>query len=631
MVIMAQACGIGILTVLLVLYLRYKRLELHTLKAYLWIWTASMVNLVIDITSAFMNLYMEYFDKWLVNVVNKVYLVSLVCLTTVALLYVVYDGYAQAEEYRTKRRIVLAICIVGSVIIFLSPIEVVSTARHTVYTRGISVVGTYGICLLEILWTIAVTTSAKRRMNTERRRAVLTWLVLWLFAMALQFITGELMVAGFCGALGVMVIYLRLENPEMYIDRATGFFNQVAFDEYTKQLFNDGTDFSVICMKFPYDLYSGNNRIEHDIQVEVVNYCKGIQGVGVFQNDFDELFLLIQDEEYAKKLMNMLLERFSLPWGKRNDYILDLNWLFMPPDIVKGQAGNILYVIRDILNSSTYFSDTNFLTADGAIITEINLEQKYERMLSDAIDKDRIEVYFQPIYSMEHKRFTAAEALVRIRDENGELVPPVDFIEVAEKKGLILHLGKRVFEKVCKYIQKQDMEKLGLEYIEVNISAVQFGYEKLAEDFKKCMMQYDIKPTRINLEITESASFSTKKQLAKTLNELMEYGVKFSLDDFGTGHSNLNYIIEMPVDIIKFDKGMTSAYFRDGKARYVMDAAMQMIKGMQLKIVAEGIETREQFETMERLGIDYIQGYYFSKPLSETDFTEFIQKHNVHA
>ena len=108
------------------------------------------------------------------------------------------------------------------------------------------------------------------------------------------------------------------------------------------------------------------------------------------------------------------------------------------------------------------------------------------------------------------------------------------------------------------------------------------------------------------------------------LYSLKDYGVSFSLDDFGTGQSNLNYIVAMPVDVVKFDRGMTRSYFESAKAKYVMDAAMTMIKGMNLEIVSEGIESKEQLETMEQLGIQYIQGYYFSKPLPEGKFVEFI-------
>ena len=108
------------------------------------------------------------------------------------------------------------------------------------------------------------------------------------------------------------------------------------------------------------------------------------------------------------------------------------------------------------------------------------------------------------------------------------------------------------------------------------------------------------------------------------MERLIDYGVHFSLDDFGTGQSNLNYIVDMPVDIVKFDREMSQAFFKDEKAKYVMNAAMQMIQGMELQIVSEGIEEAGQYEAMEKMNIDYIQGFYFSKPLPEKEFLEFI-------
>ena len=157
---------------------------------------------------------------------------------------------------------------------------------------------------------------------------------------------------------------------------------------------------------------------------------------------------------------------------------------------------------------------------------------------------------------------------------------------------------------------------------------VQCAYNELAKDYIRIMEENGVASELINLEITESASMNARKTLLDNMKRLMDYGVTFSLDDFGTGQSNLNYIIDMPVEIVKFDKGMTNAYFENGKAKYIMDAAMNMIRGLDLKIVSEGVETAEQFYTMENLGINYIQGYYFSKPLPADEFLEFIKKSN---
>jgi EAL domain-containing protein (putative c-di-GMP-specific phosphodiesterase class I) len=114
--------------------------------------------------------------------------------------------------------------------------------------------------------------------------------------------------------------------------------------------------------------------------------------------------------------------------------------------------------------------------------------------------------------------------------------------------------------------------------------------------------------------------------MLKNMEQLIDYGVKFSLDDFGSGESNLNYIVDMPVHIIKFDRDMIQSYFHNEKAQFIMRAAKNMIHDMDLKIVAEGVEDREQFTIISQFGVDYVQGYCFSKPLPENEFIDFLEE-----
>ena len=253
-------------------------------------------------------------------------------------------------------------------------------------------------------------------------------------------------------------------------------------------------------------------------------------------------------------------------------------------------------------------------------------ERDCENDIIMALVEDRVEVFYQPIYSTKDSCFTCAEALVRIRKEDGSIFPPGEFIPVAEKRGLIIKLGERVFEKVCQLIVERNPSQYGLKYVEVNLSVIQCAYEKLAEDFIAIMRKYKVDPKYIVLEITESASVRDREILLENMQKLKDVGVRFALDDFGTGQSNLNYIVDMPVDVVKFDSSMTNAYFENGTAKYVMDSAMQMIQGMDLEIVSEGIEEKEQYKVIEDLGIDYVQGYYFSKPVESDQFIDFIKE-----
>lgn len=239
-----------------------------------------------------------------------------------------------------------------------------------------------------------------------------------------------------------------------------------------------------------------------------------------------------------------------------------------------------------------------------------------------------MEVFFQPMYNVDLQKFTTAEALVRIRDNYGKIVPPGKFIPVAEENGLIIPLGEEIFRQVCKLLASGEPTRLGIEYIEVNLSVAQFDQENLAEIFFEIADEYGVDSAVINLEITETASTSAKLVLLNNMKKFLAKGVRFSLDDFGTGRSNLDYFIEMPVDIIKFDYKFTQSYFTNPKTKEVMESVIGMFHRMGMKIVSEGVETKEQFDAMCKLGINYIQGFYFSKPLPKNEFLDFLKEKN---
>lgn len=264
------------------------------------------------------------------------------------------------------------------------------------------------------------------------------------------------------------------------------------------------------------------------------------------------------------------------------------------------------------------------------MVTAAEAEKMREYMqvrdqISWAIANDRIEVFYQPIYDLSRKRFTSAEALVRIRDNDGGLVMPGKFIPVAEENGLIIPLGTEVFRQVCEFLASGIPQTCGLEYIEVNLSMAQFDQDNPAAFVQQLLSRYSVDPRNINLEITETADAATRQAVLRNMNTLIGNGIGFSLDDFGTGRSNLDYFVTMPVDIIKFDYKFTHWYFESEKARKVIEGTVDIIKSVGLPIVAEGIETEDQLNAMMELGVSYIQGFYFSKPLPQIEFVSFLK------
>ena len=199
------------------------------------------------------------------------------------------------------------------------------------------------------------------------------------------------------------------------------------------------------------------------------------------------------------------------------------------------------------------------------------------------------------------------------------------FIPAAEKSGAIYKIGEFVFEEVCKFISSEEFEHLGLDYIEVNMSVAQCMQSNLASQILTTIKKYNIDPKKLNLEITETAASYSQKTLMDNLITLHDAGIAFSLDDFGTGYSNMRRIVSMPFRIIKIDKSLTEVE-DNPKLMVVLKNTINMIKGMNMEIVVEGVETEKLVQLFKELECEYIQGYYYSKPIPKDEFIEYCMQ-----
>lgn len=625
MPIQVQCCGLVLMIVLFYFYKSQHSILLNTQKAFWNSFVVTFVSITLDILSCIVIRLRNNLPSLFVDAVCKTYLVSLVVLAYFALLYILTDIYFKKSEFRKTTIVYGIIVIIAAVLIYVLPINYYDN-DGVIYSYGLSDYATYVFALLTVLFTVFKLVKEKNKISKNRRLAAFIWMGVWILAAIIQFIRPDLLLVGFASAVGMLVLYLLLENPGNNIDRRTGLFNHGAFLQYARQLYSSETKFSALAVILDYSsLKIMSSNLESEVMTEAATYLLGIPNVYAFNNTGSEIILIIPAGDDGKKVVKAVRERFDRGWGKTGGVYVSPKWVYVPDSALAANPEDLLYLIRYAKKNIKEYDENRCIEVSDLLAKQLYREKEIEDIIMDALENDRLEVWYQPIYSTKHCRFTSAEALVRIRSVDGTLIQPGSFIEIAERNGTILQIGETVFRKVCRFINQYNIKEYGISYIEVNLSVVQCAYKQLAEDYIKIMNDYGVSPDQINLEITESASLNTKNTLLENMKELMDYGVNFSLDDFGTGQSNLDYIVDMPVDIVKFDRGMTNAYFENGKAKYIMDAAANMIHGMDMKIVSEGIETEAQFNTMQDLGINYIQGYYFSKPLPEKEFLEFIQ------
>lgn len=617
-----QVCGLIILSVLIYFLVRSETTGLHSARMFKIALVDNLICVILDILSIFAIVYDSVLPRIVTVISCKLYLMSLVSVCFCSLLYACTDIPRLYKDARVS--IVSAIVAVSAMIgIIVLPVQWYHSGLE-VYSFGGAVSAAFTAAPLYIMGTIIVTVVFGQQINPRRRAAIWAWMIVEIVAVSLQFLNRELLLVGFSTSVGMMIIFIEIENPEAEKDPVTDAFGYHILHEYVRQCYDDNEPFSgvIVCTGDDWEV---DRQQERQILVAMAAYLKSFKGARVFRgmsNDFAVVFELGKVMEHYKEIE----ERFKQPWlGVYNIqtslFVVPDNRVAETPDEVTGFYHNY----RD-----RYSSGEPITVVVGELegrkmraYKEISLE------ILNAMAEDRLEVFYQPIYSTKHRRFVSAEALARIRNVDGSLMLPGTFIPLAEENGFIEEIGSRVFEKVCRMMSEVRIGELGLDYIEVNLSVGQCENRELSEKYIRIMEENNTNPDNINLEITESSAITQRKILLDNMNILKEKGCSFSLDDFGNGESNLNYIVDMPVDIVKFDRGMVRDYFRNERAKLIMDSVIAMIQRMNLRIVAEGVEEKEQLDTMEKLGVDYIQGYYFSKPLPQDEFIEFIKENRV--
>lgn len=288
-----------------------------------------------------------------------------------------------------------------------------------------------------------------------------------------------------------------------------------------------------------------------------------------------------------------------------------------------------IYETLDYIRIELHEEEEASAYVDEALIGQKDYYAQVEKLLEEAVTTHGFDVFYQPIYNVEDKSFSSAEALVRLKNnEKIGFVSPEVFVPIAEEKGLIRELGHQVFEKVCEFADKDQLKQKGVQYIEVNLSGVQGTDKDIVEQLTACMKANHIEPSFINLEITETAETTGGDKLKNNMDKLIALGCQFSMDDFGTGYSNFSKMSDGEFSIVKLDKSLLWSCFDEKedrqKAEVIINNCINMILCLGMKIVAEGVETEEQAAFLIDKGVNYLQGYYYSKPIPQEEYLRFL-------
>ena len=331
------------------------------------------------------------------------------------------------------------------------------------------------------------------------------------------------------------------------------------------------------------------------------------------------------DEIKAKKVAQALIDLLSTPY-EFSSYQLNIG-ATVGIALYPLHAKNSSHLIQ-LADTAMYYCKKNTPGTAGVFSDDLSKQLFREQMLKEglasAIEFEQFRLYFQPIVCSKSHKIEAFEALLRWQ-LRGESIPPSDFIPIAEQYGLIRDIGRWVLNKACQHaISWQQESPIS---VSVNVSIIQLNDDDFIGIVNEALEQSGLPPTLLHIEITESVFASDKDALLKRVRVLQAKGIQVSVDDFGTGYSSLSVIQDVKVNLIKIDRSFLKNI--DGNGIAIINAVLQIASTLKYKVVVEGIETESQAKLLAEMNVDFLQGYYFSKPLVSEKVFRFIQNYRA--
>ncbi len=567
---------------------------------------------------------------WLLMIFEFIYFLLHTALSPAFSIYVLCVCGANAKTRTRKESFRMSfLFLLSEALVITNPLTgwVYRFDSERNFTRGWAEMIIYisaGVYLVFSMYKLFFSWSA---LTAKRKTALVYFYLLAIAGVAIQFINIDIKSEIFAESLAMLGVMMAIESEDDRIDIDTGIYNRKALNTDVGGLVVNDRVFTVVCLKITNgDLIqraTGSENLDK-ISAEISKELRRIMpGYDMYSTSPFNYIILMPDrvEEQAAVYAHEISQRFENTW-KLGDTDILLNAVVMTadaPDRIKN-TNDVFYMADSPVPAGI---DKKILI--GSDLDYLMRRLAVEGAISRGIEKHHFEVYYQPTYYLVDKRLHGAEALIRLKDNELGNVAPEEFIPIAEQIGLISSIDDYVLHEVCAFIKTGILERTGMDCINVNLSVMECMQPGFVERINSVAEEYGIDKHRINFEITESIDANDYDRLSEVVTRLKEAGFGFSMDDYGTGYSNIKSIFSLDFDVIKIDKSILWSAEESDLGKIILENSVRMIRQMKRQILVEGVETREQLELLSKLSVDYLQGYYFSRPIPKNEFISLVE------
>lgn len=629
-----QLVALCVVLVVTIEFFQYRRVKLLSTELFEGFLGLSIFCIVCDIGCIYASFHPQYFSILINRIIHQFFFASLSLVAFYVFIYIDLRG-RKVKNYSTLELLLRAIPLIIAILGILFGDINYSVSVKGAYSYGTLVNIVYIMSATYCVMAIAVLAYAVKNRHLVVKYDFIFCFAAWLFIAIYQYLVPTASLISLAIALIVMFVYISFENSKENEDKDIhSLLSRNAFEMVIDELFGENKNFYVICFSMQN---TTSLRSTYSLSTCLDCIAKSVKSIPDFSNrnifrisEFSFGFILFSKEE---------LTDWSARYKVSDKALLIEDSSIQPTYIVSAvecptsadNAESLFSLISFCQSHYEAQNDHSVLIVDKEIADKRNYIHSVERLIQRAVDEDGFYVVYQPIINTKTNLCESAEALVRLKDTKSfGFISPEVFIPVAERRGLISMIGDQVFSKVCQFIKDNEVEKLGLKYIEVNLSGIQIADPSIPFRLHQTVKSYGLDPKMINLEVTETALVRSGKVALDNMEKLKSFGYKFSMDDFGTGYSNLSQVAAVKYDLVKMDKSLIWPAFEPNneQARTIMIACIKMFHTLGISVVAEGVETSEQAEVLAANGVEFLQGYHYSKPVKEDKFLEFVQEFN---
>ncbi len=551
------------------------------------------------------------------------------------LIFVQTDSIFKLQK--RSSRILIGLPVTISCLFILSNFfthQVFTITREYNYRRGPLMPTLYIYSMLYSVIGFVYLCRMRRYLGQGKWLTMISTYIMALASAVYQFLHPGILVEMLSTSFTILMVHLIIYRPEEMFDSDTGLYNRSAFRRQLDSLMLSGRNATIFIINFANEhearnyfgdekFFSFIKRVDKRIQEsigELAGYKLYYHSAGSLQIIFNQGSLDVE-KKYPE-----LFSMWSSPLEDSYASILD-------PKLCLLEFPRDFSTIESMIQFTRFFQrylkpGQTLLKAEDVIQSKnFKFQENISAIIEQGIENGNFEMYFQPIYDLKLKKFATAEALIRLNDPLYGFISPAMFIPAAESTGLILPIGNFVLDSIFKFVTIPEFSALGLHYIELNLSVEQLLQKDLVDRIKQLQEKYGTPTERINLEITESMAGMHSKTGFNNVEALIKEKYSFSLDDYGIGYSNIKRAIDLPLSLVKIDKSIVDIV-ETPVGRTIIRNTIKMMHDVGFKIVCEGVETESQYRILDELDCDYIQGFYFARPMQKEAFISFLQEKN---